>query len=167
MRIVPQLSDAVTVPQFLPSRLQKAASASGAQQLFGIGAPAPSQICVPLQLPQLAVRMMPQLSAAVTVPQLFPRRAQKAVSVSFVQPHTFGTLGLPPPQVCPVPAQVVPQLIVRLVPQSSRSVRLPQFFPRRVHMTASVSGVQQLFGCEAVAGSQTWAPLHTPQLLVR
>jgi hypothetical protein len=130
-------------------------------------------------VPQLTDRELPQLSAAVMYPHVWPTRTQKAASLSgeqrtqnaaslsFVQPHTFGTPEFPPPQVWPAPAQVVPQLTVRFAPQLSVLVRLPQFFPSRVHMVASVSGVQQLLGCEAVGGSQTCAPLQTPQLLVR
>jgi hypothetical protein len=51
-----------------------------------------------VQLPQLTVRIALQLSIAVTAPQFFARRAQKAGSDSGVQlpPQTLGAP--PPPQ---------------------------------------------------------------------
>jgi hypothetical protein len=78
----PQLSAPVKPPQFLPRRMHIAESDSGAQHVLGIAPDAPSQTCVPLQPPQLAVRELPQLSGAVTLPHVLPRRAQKAASVS-------------------------------------------------------------------------------------
>jgi hypothetical protein len=53
---------------------------------------------------------------------------QNARALSGVQPHTFAAarLGSPPPQVCPVPAQVLPQLIVRDPPQRSVTTLSPQ-----------------------------------------
>jgi hypothetical protein len=63
----------------------------------------------------VTVRVVPQLSAAVTPPQFFPRRVQKAVSSSCVQPHT---LGVPPPlQATPVPVHVPHEVTVRVTPQ--------------------------------------------------
>src|SRR5438270_473567 len=85
VRAVPQLSAALTLPQFLPSRVQKAALVSGtqAQTLFDW------QVCGREQLPQLAVRAVPQLSAALTLPQFFPSRVQKAALVSGTQAQTL------------------------------------------------------------------------------
>jgi hypothetical protein len=50
---------------------------------------------VPLHVPHEAtVRLAPQLSVFVTLPQFLPSRAQNVVSFSAVHPHTFAT---PPP----------------------------------------------------------------------
>lgn len=95
--LTPQLSGAVTTPQFFPSRSKKAASVSGAQA-HTFGDPPPPQVCVPLQLPQLTeLRHVPQLSCPEVGPQFFPSRAQKAVLSSAVQPQRLGVP--PPPQV--------------------------------------------------------------------
>jgi hypothetical protein len=93
-----------------------------------------------VQLPHdETVRDVPQLSAPVQLPQALPSRAQKAGSVSAVQPHTF--VVPPPPHVTPVPEQV-PQFVVRDTPQLSVAVKLPQFLPRRVQNVVSLSAVQ-------------------------
>jgi hypothetical protein len=86
-------------------------------------------VCGKAQVPQLeTVRLLPQLSFAVTLPQFLPRREQNVVSDSAAQPHTL--TGPPPPHVCG--AVHVPQLgTVRLVPQLSLDVTAPQFFPSR------------------------------------
>jgi hypothetical protein len=90
VRAVPQLSAPGTVPQFLPYRAQKAASVSGVQpQTLGVPPP-PHARPVPKHPPQdAAVRAPPQLSMSETEPQFLPNRAQKAVSVSGVQPQTL------------------------------------------------------------------------------
>lgn len=93
VRLAPQLSAAVTESQFLPRRAQNATAVSGAQPQTP-GLPPPPQDSGAVQVPQSAVRERPQLSAAVTGPQLAPWRAQKAAFVSPVQPHT---LAVPPP----------------------------------------------------------------------
>jgi hypothetical protein len=62
----------------------------------------PPQNFPPVHGPQSAVRTMPHLSAAVTLPQALTSRVQKSVLVS-VHPQTFGVP--PPPQVTPVPEQ--------------------------------------------------------------
>src|SRR2546425_223257 len=46
-------------------------------------------VCGLEQLPQLAVRAVPQLSAALTVPQFLPSREQKAALVSGTQAQTL------------------------------------------------------------------------------
>ena len=80
VRLAPQLSVAVTEPQFLPRRLQKAASVSGAQQTLGrAGAGGGAGAA------GAAVRVTPQLSVPLTVPQFLPRRLQKAALLSGVQ----------------------------------------------------------------------------------
>lgn len=56
-----------------------------------------------------------------------------------MQPHT-----LVAPHTCPAPVHV-PQLTIRLIPQLSRSVTEPQFFDRREHICALLSGVQHVF----------------------
>ena len=85
MRDVPQLSAAVTAPQFFPRREQKVVSFSGEQvQTLVV------QTSVPEQVPQEAtVREVPQLSGAVTEPQSFPRREQKVVSFSGAHTQTL------------------------------------------------------------------------------
>lgn len=95
VRLVPQLSAAVTESQFLPRRAQKAVLVSGPQpQTFGV--PAPPHDSGAVQLPQSAVRETPQLSAAVRLPHVAPARAQNAAFVSPVQPQEFAVP--PPPQ---------------------------------------------------------------------
>ncbi len=65
----PQLSVAVTVPQFLPSRAQKAASDSAVHpHRFAI--PPPPQLAGRVQVPHIAVRGDPQLSVPVKRPQV-------------------------------------------------------------------------------------------------
>jgi hypothetical protein len=90
VRLLPQLSVPVTLPQLFPSRVQNTASVSAVQpQTFA--APPPAHVCGAVHAPHEAtVRDVPQLSAAVTAPQFFPSRVQNAVSLSAVQPHTLG-----------------------------------------------------------------------------
>ena len=96
VRLVPQLSAAVTASQFLPRRAQNEVPDSGAQpHTFEV--PLPPQLSGAAHAPQSVVRERPQLSAPVTLPQLAPWRAQKATVVSPVQPQTFAAP--PPPQV--------------------------------------------------------------------
>ncbi len=109
-----------TVPQFFPS----------APHVVGVHPhtppnPPPPQLCGAVHPPHETVRASPQLSAAVTLPQFAPRRSQKRAFDSGVQPHTFACGGVPPPQVRPVPEQVVPQLIVRVAPQRSITLLSP------------------------------------------
>src|SRR5262245_23977038 len=95
MRATPQLSVPVTEPQFLPRRVQKAALVSGVPEPppQTLGVPPPPQVAGAVQVPhELTMREAPQLSAAVTLPQFLPRREQKVVFDSGVQPP-------PPPQV--------------------------------------------------------------------
>jgi hypothetical protein len=73
-----QLSVPFTVPQFFPSRAQKAGSVSATQtQTFEALHDWGGE-----QLPQLAIRGLLQLSDAETLPQLLPNRVQKAGSLS-------------------------------------------------------------------------------------
>src|SRR5262245_17554922 len=90
LRWLPQLSSAVTGPQFLPCRAQNVGvlSETQSEQTFG-GRPPPPHVAGEVQVPQLTVRDLPQLSGAVTMLQFFPTRAQNAASVSVVQPHTL------------------------------------------------------------------------------
>jgi hypothetical protein len=97
VREPPQLSFAVTLPQFLPCAVQKAGSPWYVQpHTFAVTRP---QVHPVAQEPQPTVRDAPQLSLAVTLPQFLPCAVQKAGSPWYVQPHTFGTEGVPPPQV--------------------------------------------------------------------
>ena len=96
VRDVPQLSLAVTPPQFFPNREQNAVSVS-AEQPHTLAVPPPAHVWGDVHVPQeLTVRDVPQLSLAVTPPQFTPSREQNAVSVSGVhdEPHT---LAVPPP----------------------------------------------------------------------
>jgi hypothetical protein len=115
VRVAPQLSAPVTLPQFFPSREQKAALVSGLQAQT-LATPPPPHVCGLVQVPQLdTVRVAPQLSVPVTVPQLFPSREQKVPFVSGEQPQTLGEP--PPPHV--LGRVQLPQLTVRAVPQLS------------------------------------------------
>jgi hypothetical protein len=90
-RVTPQLSWAVTPPQFFPSRVQNVASASPVQPHTFAAPPPPHVTPVPEQVPhEGTVRFVPQLSAAVTLPQLLPSREQNAVLFSATHPQTLG-----------------------------------------------------------------------------
>jgi hypothetical protein len=86
VRDVPQLSFAVTLPQFFPRREQNDALLSGVHDVpHTFAVPPPPQVCGAVHEPhELTVRDVPQLSFAVTMPQFFPRRAQNEPSVSGV-----------------------------------------------------------------------------------
>jgi hypothetical protein len=120
-RDAPQLSVPTTLPQSLPSREQNVASSSGVQpQTLADSAP---HVCGKLHVPHDAtVRVAPQLSLAVTSPQLRWSRVQNAGSNSPVQPHTLVL-----PQT--VGSAHVPHVSVRDTPQLSSAVTVPQFFP--------------------------------------
>ena len=138
MRDVPQLSLAVTPPQFLPSREQNAVSVS-AEQPQTLALPPPAHVCGEVHVPhELTVRDVPQLSLAVTPPQFLPSREQNAVSVSAEQPQT---LALPPPAHVCGEVHVPHELTVRDVPQLSLAVTPPQFLPSREQNAVSVSGL--------------------------
>jgi hypothetical protein len=99
VRDVPQLSLAVTLPQFLPRREQNAVLVSGVHAGWPhtLAVPPPPQVCGDVQVPhELTVRDVPQLSLAVTLPQFLPRREQNAVLVSGAQTQTLLV-----PHVCP------------------------------------------------------------------
>ena len=131
------------------------------------------QLCEPAQVPQdETVRLTPQLSVAVTWPQLFPRRAQNAMldsgthaggQVPHEPPHPSGphvlptqlgvhaqTLGAEPPPQLWGAAQAPHEATVRLAPQLSVPATWPQFFPWRAQNAGLDSGVQpQTFASEA------------------
>ncbi len=131
LRVVPQLSAAVTEPQFFPSREQNERFVSGVHmQTF-----APLQVSVPVQAPQdTAVRVAPQLSVPLTDPQFFPSREQNVVSGSGAQVQTLAVQVSLPEQ--------VPQVAVRATPQLSFALTEPQFFPRRAQNATLVSAEQ-------------------------
>lgn len=140
VRAPPQLSGPETAPQFLPSRAQKAESVSGAQEQT-LAAPPPPQDARAVQLPQLAVRLRPQESGAVTAPQFFASRLQNAASLSTAQPQTLAVP--PPPQLCG--AAHAPQLAtVRGALQLSVPVSWPQLALRRAQNAGSDSATQPL-----------------------
>jgi hypothetical protein len=204
VREVLQLSLAVTLPQFLPRRVQNAVSVSGAQAVpHTLAVPPPAHVAGEVHVPHEAtVRETLQLSAAVTLPQFLLRRVQNAASVSAVQPQTLAVpppaqvlgevqapqLRVPPqasliepqflpwavhvvlvqPQTLavPPPAQVLGEVhvpheaTVREVLQLSLAVTLPQLLPRRVQNAASVSAVQT-HCCDAL---QVAGEVQVPQL---
>jgi len=91
VRDVPQLSFAVTDPQFLPSSEQNALLLSAVQVPQTLATPPPPQVWGAVQVPQLTVRDVPQLSFAVADPQFSPSREQNALLLSAVQlPSTTG-----------------------------------------------------------------------------
>jgi hypothetical protein len=152
-RLAPQLSVPLTEPQFCPSREQNEVSLSGVQTQTFVALHA----SVPVQVPQgTALRVAPQLSAAVTEPQFFPSREQNARFVSGVHMQTFAPLQVS------VPEQV-PQVAVRATPQLSLALTEPQFLPSREQKVVSDSGVHtQMF--ELLQDS---VPEQVPQVAVR
>jgi hypothetical protein len=115
VRLVPQLSAAVTAPQFLPSRLQKAVFVSAAHAHAFVAL----HVAGGVHVPQTAtVRDAPQLSFAVTLPQALPSRLQKAASLSAAHvvtpplpptpPEPAATPADPPFCAPPEPATTVP-----------------------------------------------------------
>jgi hypothetical protein len=119
VRVAPQLSVAVTDPQDCPRRWQNAAFVSGVHPHTFVA----PQVWGEVHVPQLeTVREMPQLSAAVTVPQFFPSREQNCVFVSGVQQTCVGLAGA-----CEHSYPVVQLLQVTAVPQLSSTVpHLPE-----------------------------------------
>jgi hypothetical protein len=81
VRDAPQLSLAVTLPQFFPCRVQNAALVSATQpHTLAVTAP---HVCGEVHVPHdVTVRLVPQLSAAVRLPQFFPCREQNVASPS-------------------------------------------------------------------------------------
>jgi hypothetical protein len=135
VRLVPQLSAAVTPPQFFPSLLQNAGFVSLEHaQTFGV--PLPPHVWGDVHVPhETTVRLAPQLSVPVTPPQVFPSRMQNAESVSGVQlagPHTLDA-----PQTSG--ETHVPHAATRMLPQLSVADTLPQFFPCLAQNAPSVS----------------------------
>jgi hypothetical protein len=103
--------------------------------------PPPPQVFGDVQVPQeLTVRVVLQLSTATKLPQLRPKRAHRALSLSGSQgfPHWLGVP--PPPQVFGA-AQPPQELTVRVTPQLSRALSDPQALPSRAHRAASLSGL--------------------------
>jgi hypothetical protein len=110
-----------------------------------------------IQVPQeLTVLETPQLSLAVTLPQVFPNLLQKVALDSGVHEH------------CPVELQVcgevqVPQeLTVLKVSQLSLAVTPPQFLPNLLQKVAFVSGVHDA----QCPKSQICGEVQVPQFTV-
>jgi hypothetical protein len=148
VRFVPQLSGAVTLPQFLLRRVQNAGSDSGthSHRLEAV------HVLGNVHVPQDAtVRLTPQLSGAVTLPQVAPSREQNAVSVSdghtqtLLTVHVWGNVQ-------------VPHETVRPTPQLSAAVRLLQFLPCLEQNSGSVSGTQ----AQALVAPHVWGNVHVP-----
>jgi hypothetical protein len=161
-REVPQLSVAVKEPQLALLAAQSAASLSGVQPHW-LAAPAPPQDTpVPLHEPQEAtLRWVPQLSAAVSEPQLALLAAQKLAVLSGVQPHW---LALPaPPQVAPVAVQAPQEAMKREAPQLSVAVKEPQAAPLAVQTAASLSDWQPHWLGVPAPPQDAPVPLQVPQ----
>ena len=157
VRLAPQLSVPVKEPHALPSRAQKAESASAAHPPQTLSWGPPEQVWGRVQVPQLVtVRERPHESVSETVPHVFPRRAQKVASVSVGHTHVL-------PEVQAVGMAQVPQLAtVRGAPQASFAVTGPQRFPRRAQKAASVSA-----HAHTLVGEQVSEAEQVPQLAVR
>jgi hypothetical protein len=111
--------------------------------------------CAASHEPQFALRDVPQLSVAVSAPQVVRRRAQNAGSLSGMHEQT-----LLAPQTCD--DGHVPQFTLRVAPQLSVALTVPQFFASRAQNCASVSRVQQ-----ALFEVQTCDVGHVPHWTVR
>jgi hypothetical protein len=162
VRLVPQLSAAVTLPQFFPSRVQNAASLSAVHP-HTLPVPPPPHVWGNVHVPQSVVRDVPQLSAAVRLPQFFPSRVQNVALLSAVQPHT---LVVPPPPQLWGAVHVPHEVTVRDVPQLSLAVTVPQFFPSRVQNAASASAVQP-HTLAVPPPAHVCGEVHVPQSVVR
>lgn len=158
VRITPQLSGAVSWPQFFDCRLQKVGLSSGTQpgQTLGVVAP---QLPM-LQVPQLGtVRMTPQTSAAVSWPQFFPSRVHSALSLSDAQRHRPASQEVPA-------SRHAPQVACRGAPQLSFPIASPHSTCSRAQKPAFDSGAQpQTFATPAPP--QVREPVQVPQLTVR
>ena len=122
------------------------------------------QLAFAPQEPQEGVLLVPQLSASVGVPQVSEAAAQRAPSLSAVQPQAFATP--PPPQVTPVPEQL-PQETVREAPQLSEAVSAPQFAPFAAQRLADDSGVQPQTFAVPAPPQETPVPEQVPHCTVR
>jgi hypothetical protein len=143
VRAVPQLSGAVTAPQFFPGRVQKSPLLSATQVHWPF---AHVRVGGVVQLPhEVTVRMTPQLSGPVNAPQTRLWREQNTPSDSGMQAQVFDAA-----QVCGMVQ--VPQLAtVRMTPQLSLAVTWPHVLPRRAQKVGLSSGVHegQTFGVTA------------------
>ncbi len=123
------MSGAVSAPQVFPWREQKIGSGSGWQVQVLV----PEQVAGRVQVPQLGtVRAWPQVSVAVSGPQVFPRRAQSTESFSGTQVQRPASQPLPP-------SRHEPHCAVRGWPQSSRPVTSPHSAPRRAQKSLTDS----------------------------
>jgi hypothetical protein len=96
------------------------ASTSGAP-LHTLAVPLPPHVCGGMHAPHdVTVREAPQLSDAVTVPHVFPSRAQKVALFSATHEHVFVA-----PHVCGA-VHEPHEATVRAVPQLSVLVTAPQ-----------------------------------------
>ena len=131
----PQLSVPERPPQLVPVRVQNCASLSGVQPHW-LAAPPPPHVWAPVQVPQLTVRLAPQLSMVVTPPQRAPTRVHSAaldsgwqVQVKLVEQT--------------LPLAHAPQLLTkRDAPQRSMVLSEPHARPAAVHSSRSVCAVQ-------------------------
>jgi hypothetical protein len=147
VRVVPQLSAAVTLPQVLPSRVQNAASVSAVQPHTLVAL----HVCGAVHVPHDAVREVPQLSFAVTLPQVLPSRAQNAVRLSALHVQTLLAAHV-------LGAVHVPHDTVREAPQLSAPVTFPQFLARRAQNAVALSATHP----HAFAALHVWGNVHVP-----
>ncbi|MDP3498956.1 MAG: hypothetical protein Q8S33_01435 [Myxococcales bacterium] len=107
-------------------------------------------------MPQLAtLRDVPQLSGALTCPQVLPSREQNWASVSGAQQERVG------PQTGALAGQLPQLTTVRWRPHESTPVTVPQVRPFRLQKAESDSGAQQVPVC---ASHTPEAPATTPQV---
>jgi hypothetical protein len=145
--IVPVPQPLATVPQFWGA----GQAVRGVQHVFGALAVDGSQTCGAVQPGwQVTLREAPQLSVALSAPQVACRLEHRAASDSATQPHT-----LLAPHVC-APVHV-PQLAVCVTPQLSGAVMEPQFLARNEHR---LCGVQQTLVVVAGACEHSSAPVQ-------
>ena len=164
----PQLSSAASVPQSRARRAHSSASLS-AEQPHACSVPPPPQVSGAVQDPHDSLRAAPQLSVASTVPQLAPRRAQKASLVSATQaslpepplsttpasiPPSSGAAGPPPHAARPIPIRAT----------SARILHLRAISCARVRAGVNASSWGQLLGTARAfrtSGASFWGTVRT------
>jgi hypothetical protein len=154
LRVLPQLSVTVRVPQTAPAWMQSSLSVSGTQEPHQLGQASP-QGTPSGQVPQsFTVVGVPQLFGAVSDPQYAADRSHKLCGDSGMQGQVFG-LGSPHEP----PFWHTPQSTVLDAPQLSVAVRDPHCALALSHSASSLSETHpQTFGCETphiTPGGQT------------
>ncbi len=122
VRLTPQVSVSVSVPQRAETDAQSAASVS-AMHPQTEGSPPPPQVSNAPQPPHSTSRRVPQRSLTTTGPHSVPDPTHSSPSDSSAQPHRFA---VPPSPHTRGDAQV-PHVTSRLAPQRSTRLSVPQF----------------------------------------